>query len=103
MKPGLRVSAVIVNHESAGIILETVRALTEQTYSLESIFVIDNHSQDGDPQRIQAAFPQVNLITLPENAGLSGRAIPVCAKPRPNWSCCSMTISIWLRKLWSGW
>ncbi len=71
MKPGLRVSAVVVNHESGGVILETVRALTEQTYPLESIVVIDNHSQDGDPQRIQAAFPHVNLITLPENAGLS--------------------------------
>jgi len=36
------------------------------------IVVVDNASEDGSPDMVEAEFPEVNLIRLPNNTGFSG-------------------------------
>ena len=68
----LRVSAVILTHNRAGEVLNTVRhmaALPEKPH----LVVVDNGSADGTPERIAESFPAVTLLRLPENIGAAAR------------------------------
>lgn len=71
MKISPIVSAVIINHNSNGTVLEVIRALKLQTRSVDSILVIDNGSTDAAPAQIRSEFPDVRLMELKENVGLS--------------------------------
>lgn len=67
----MRISAVIINHNSNGTILKTIASLLEQDVQLEKIVVVDNASTDGAPKRIRESFPDVDVIELDENQGPS--------------------------------
>jgi GT2 family glycosyltransferase len=67
----MKVSALLINHNSHGTILKSIRSLLEQGIPLEKIVVVDNASTDGDPERIRQLFPNVNVIELKENKGPS--------------------------------
>ena len=65
------ISALVVNHNGGQEILKCLEALTQQTISLEEIVLVDNASSDKSPDKIRASFPQVKIIQLEENLGLS--------------------------------
>lgn len=67
----ITVTAVVVNFNGGERVLRTLEALRGQGSSLCSIFVVDNHSDDGSPQRIRERFPGVHLLELESNVGLS--------------------------------
>ena len=67
-----RVSAVILTHNRAEEVLDTVRhmqALPEHP----PLVVVDNASTDGTAERIALSFPDVKLIRLPKNIGAAAR------------------------------
>jgi len=65
------VSAVVVNHNGGDRVIRAVAALVGQRYPLSQVVVVDNASSDGSPGRISAAFPEVRIIDLGGNRGLS--------------------------------
>src|SRR5690349_6235003 len=67
----MKTSALFVNHNSHGTILKSIQAVIEQDYPLDQIVVVDNGSIDEDVQQIQRMFPDVEVIELKTNRGLS--------------------------------
>jgi GT2 family glycosyltransferase len=67
------VTAVALNHNGGDRILTTIVRLTEQTYPLHEIVVIDNGSTDGSPDRIRERFAdRTDLrIVARDNDGLT--------------------------------
>ena len=63
-----RVSVVIVNYNTRELLLSCLRSLKRSTEDLQ-IVVVDNASQDGSPEAVRTAFPEVQLLALPENRG----------------------------------
>ncbi|MCY3934589.1 MAG: glycosyltransferase family 2 protein [Chloroflexi bacterium] len=63
-----RVSVVIVNYNTRELLLSCLRSLKRSTEDLQ-IVVVDNASQDGSPEAVRTAFPEVQLLALPENQG----------------------------------
>jgi len=51
--------------------LKSIQSVIDQDHPVADIIVVDNGSTDGIPDQIRDAFPQVNLIALGENRGLS--------------------------------
>lgn len=67
------VSALIVNYNVRASLLDALRALYASSgVSVEAI-VVDNASNDGSADAVEAEFPQVTVIRLHENVGF-GRA-----------------------------
>ena len=67
----MKVSALLINHNSNRTILKSIQSLLEQDISLEKIVVVDNASTDGGPEQIRLEFPNVVVIELKENKGPS--------------------------------
>lgn len=65
------VSAVIINFNGGNCIINCLEALTNQNTPLEAVIVVDNGSTDGSPEQIKATFPDVQLIRLNSNRGLT--------------------------------
>jgi len=65
------VGAGVVNYNGGERIVRVIEALQRQTYPLEQIVVVDNHSSDGSPAQIRERFPAVEIITLSDNLGLT--------------------------------
>lgn len=63
------VSVVIPNYNGIEYIKTCLDALQKQTYGKFPILVVDNGSTDGSRELIEQAYPQVELIALPENTG----------------------------------
>ena len=66
------VSALLLSYNGGERTINTLRALTEQTYPLEAILVVDNGSTDGTVERIRAEFGHVPGLRViqQENLGL---------------------------------
>jgi GT2 family glycosyltransferase len=71
MKDTASLGAVVVHHDSGGTILNVLSALKAQTCRIASVVVVDNASQENTPEHIRTMFPDVELIQLKENVGLS--------------------------------
>ncbi len=70
------VSVVVVNWNGASIIRDCLASLVAQDVSdfeLELI-VVDNGSRDGSREIIEAQFPAIRVIALPENLGFAAGA-----------------------------
>jgi GT2 family glycosyltransferase len=65
------ISALIVNHNGGQAVLTCLEALKNQSKPLEEIVVVDNASNDGSPEQIALKFPEVKIIWLHNNLGLS--------------------------------
>jgi GT2 family glycosyltransferase len=70
MSDGPSFQAVITNYDSQGTILKSINALLQQDHPLDKIIVVDNGSP-GDAELIRRTYPQVCLIELHENTGLT--------------------------------
>ena len=65
------VAALIVNFNGGARVLRAVESLYKQQTPLSEIVVVDNHSKDGSPEHIAERFPQVRVVRLGRNIGLS--------------------------------
>ncbi|MFQ3535716.1 MAG: glycosyltransferase family 2 protein [Aggregatilineales bacterium] len=65
-------SVVIPNWNGLAHLPTCLAALRTQTYPCIEAIVVDNASTDGSQAFIQAQFPEVRLIELPENRGFTG-------------------------------
>lgn len=72
------VSVVLATHNRRDVVLETLKRLSTLAgeISLE-IIVVDNTSVDGTSDAIRIAFPNVQLIESPVNAGSCAKGIGV--------------------------
>jgi len=67
----VNVAAVVVTHNRPQLLAEALRALSTQTYALQSIVVVDNASGPATPQVLQG-FDHVDVLRLDENLGGAG-------------------------------
>ncbi|MBB5872080.1 GT2 family glycosyltransferase [Allocatelliglobosispora scoriae] len=67
------VSVIVVSYNSADLIGASLSGLKNSSISHELI-VVDNASQDGSADRVEADFPSADVVRLPENVGFA-RAI----------------------------
>ncbi len=68
----LDVSVVIVNYNTGPATLDCLGSLVEWTRGVTyEILVVDNASEDGSPQMIRQAFPQVILLEQECNVGFA--------------------------------
>jgi GT2 family glycosyltransferase len=67
-----RISIVILNWNQYDFTSECLRSLRELTYPCYDIWVVDNASEDGSPERLGRDFPEVKLIRNSENLGVAG-------------------------------
>jgi len=65
------VSALVVNHNGGQEILNCLEALTHQQVLLDQIILVDNASTDGSPAQVSKRYPQVKILRLEDNYGLS--------------------------------
>jgi GT2 family glycosyltransferase len=66
-----RVSAVVVSFNTRDELLRCLAALRGGASRLGEIVVVDNASQDGSPDAVRAAFPDVRVIANADNRGFS--------------------------------
>lgn len=63
-------TAVVVNWNGGGVVLEAVESLLAQDLPGLEVVVVDNASEDGSPAAIEARFgAQVRLLRSPRNVG----------------------------------
>lgn len=66
-----KVNIVIPNWNGLRFLPPCLNSLERQTYSSVEITIVDNGSSDGSEGYLRKKYPQVRLITLPENLGFS--------------------------------
>ena len=70
------VAAVVVTYNRSRLLLECMAALLGQTHPLDRIILVDNASNDGTLEALEAAgylrHPAVDLVRLPRNTGGAG-------------------------------
>jgi GT2 family glycosyltransferase len=64
------VSVAVFNYNGGERVYNAVRAVVEQSFPVEEILLVDNHSSDGSVERIRAAFPLIEVVQLAGNLGL---------------------------------
>lgn len=64
------VSIIFVNYKTKDLTINAIKSVKEHTEGLEyEIFVVDNASQDGSIEAIEAEFSNINIIRSPINGG----------------------------------
>lgn len=71
MTSGPRVAVLILNWNGWEDTRECLRSL-QQSSATPSVYVVDNGSTDGSPDRVSKEFPWAKLVPLPENRGFPG-------------------------------
>ncbi|MGC8827650.1 MAG: glycosyltransferase family 2 protein, partial [Anaerolineae bacterium] len=66
------VSVIIPNWNGAALLPACLDSLRAQTYRRLEIIVVDNASTDDSAALVRERYPEVRLILLPENRGLTG-------------------------------
>ena len=70
-EPVSTISAIVINHDSGDTILKTIHCLQELDSSPDEILIVDNGSEVSEIDRIKKEIPQVKVLELGENKGLS--------------------------------
>ena len=72
------VSILVVTWNRKKDILETVQSIYEQTYKNFEIIVVDNGSEDGTKDAISSFHPEIVLVALDQNKGVTaGRNVGI--------------------------
>ena len=71
MRPS-KVSVVIPNWNGKTLLPACLDALQRQTFSDFEIIVVDNGSRDGSLDLLSSRYPQVDVLSLPQNRGYAG-------------------------------
>ena len=66
------ISSVTVVYNGADVLRRHLESLKCQTRALDQIVVVDNASGDGTGKLLANEYPEVTLLTLPENRGVGG-------------------------------
>jgi GT2 family glycosyltransferase len=66
------VSVIIPNWNGMALLRGCLDSLRAQTYPRVEVIVVDNASTDDSASMIQSDYPEVKLIVLPKNLGLTG-------------------------------
>lgn len=67
------VSVIVVTYNSSAVVLKLLNQLLNQTYVLDNIIVVDNHSDDNTCKLIENfAKTNIRLYRLPKNIGGAG-------------------------------
>jgi len=67
-----RVWAVVVTYNRKSLLRKNLEALRGQTRPPDAVLVVDNASTDGTAAMLAAEFPEVQVLSLPENQGGAG-------------------------------
>jgi rhamnopyranosyl-N-acetylglucosaminyl-diphospho-decaprenol beta-1,3/1,4-galactofuranosyltransferase len=67
-----KVLAVVVTYNRSSILARCLRAILSQSRPPDDVLVVDNASTDDTPQVLVRDFPEVKVLTLPENLGGAG-------------------------------
>jgi GT2 family glycosyltransferase len=67
-----RASVIIVSYNSWDELQVCLRSLVQDSREDYEVIVVDNASQDGSPEKVARYFPQVRLVSNPENSGFGG-------------------------------
>jgi GT2 family glycosyltransferase len=70
--PRLSIASVTVVYNGAGVLQEHLDSLKRQSRKLEEIIVVDNASTDRTREMLAADYPEVAVLSLPENVGIAG-------------------------------
>lgn len=65
------VTAVVVNFNGGDRVLACIEALRSQTLPLDGLVVVDNGSTDESVAKIRKRFPEVEIVAIGENVGIS--------------------------------
>jgi GT2 family glycosyltransferase len=76
---GPLISVVILNYRRRENLIRVLESVRAQAYEPREVIVVDNGSADDVADFLQAEFPEVNLVCLPENIGCAGRNRGVAA------------------------
>lgn len=68
----IRVSVVIPTYNSWFTLKDCISSIQKQTLKPLEVVVVDNASSDATSQKVKAMFPEVKLITLIKNTGVTG-------------------------------
>ena len=66
------VSVIVVYYKRRETIEETLDSIRRQDYPNREIIVVDNHSEDGLKEFVQASFSECRFLELPRNIGPCG-------------------------------
>ena len=78
---GSLASVVIPNWNGAQHLPVCLEALRRQTYAPIEIILVDNGSTDGSQALVSEQYPEVRLLALEHNLGLTGGTTPVSRLP----------------------
>jgi len=66
----VKVSFVIISLNGGDIVVKTVESIKKlKTKYMVDIFLVDNNSTDGSPEKVKKKFKDVNVIKLKKNVG----------------------------------
>ncbi len=72
MNPAPQVSVVIPHFNGYDILSDCLVSLARSGYDALEVIVVDNASTDGSGEKVRNDFPDVKVITAPENLGFAG-------------------------------
>lgn len=67
-----RVAAVILNYNGRSLLERYLPSVVDLEYENYDILVVDNNSSDDSVAFLEANYPQVRIVELDENVGISG-------------------------------
>lgn len=70
--PQNKIAVAILNWNGAALLQRFLPSVIEHSQAMAKIYVIDNASSDESVELLKKEFPQVELISLPENYGYAG-------------------------------
>ena len=73
------VTAAVLSYDGRHLLETILPTLRDQTYEALDIVVVDNGSTDGTADWLAAHWPQVRVVGLPENVGVTP-ALNVCVR-----------------------
>lgn len=79
------ISVIIPNWNGAQYLPTCLAALRRQTYRDFEVIVVDNASTDGSRELLARDYPEVRLVTLPENRGFTGACNAGLRAARGEW------------------
>ncbi len=59
----------ILNYNGGRLVEECVRSVLSQDYGPATVVVVDNGSTDDSAERLSRSFPEVELVSFPDNLG----------------------------------
>jgi GT2 family glycosyltransferase len=72
MASPLSIASVTVVYNGAGVLRDHLDSLKRQSRKLEEIIVVDNASTDNTREMLASEYPEVSVLSLPENIGIAG-------------------------------